>query len=84
MSNMNKWLWGGLGWAFFGPIGGIIGYFMASNLDKSDRTMFSQRQPPSGGGPTKAGDFGLSLLVLFGSVMKADKQVLKSELEFVK
>jgi len=84
MSNMNKWLWGGLGWAFFGPIGGIIGYFMASNLDKSDRTMFSQRQPASGGGPTKAGDFGLSLLVLFGSVMKADKQVLKSELEFVK
>ena len=23
--SMNKWLWGGLGWALGGPIGGIMG-----------------------------------------------------------
>ena len=21
-----KWIWGGLGWALIGPIGGILGY----------------------------------------------------------
>lgn len=83
MSNINKWLWGGLGWAFFGPIGGIIGYFMASNMDKGGRdSIFTGSS--SGKSQTKAGDFGLSLLVLFAAVMKADNKVLKSELEYVK
>ena len=84
MSNVNKWLWGGLGWAFFGPIGGILGYFVASNMDKNEQSMFSSNRSSTGGTQTKAGDFGLSLLVLFGAVMKADGQVLKSELDFVK
>ena len=33
---------------------------------------------------TQPGDFIVSLLVLFGAVMKADKRMLKSELDFVK
>ncbi|MBT3738892.1 MAG: DnaJ domain-containing protein [Candidatus Marinimicrobia bacterium] len=33
---------------------------------------------------TQPGDFIVSLLVLFGAVMKADKKMLKSELDFVK
>jgi len=33
---------------------------------------------------TQPGDFIVSLLVLFGAVMKADKQMLKSELDYVK
>ena len=28
--SMNKWLWGGLGWALGGPTGAIMGYTIAS------------------------------------------------------
>ena len=30
MANWNKWLWGGMGWAMFGPIGGIMGYALGA------------------------------------------------------
>ena len=71
--SMNKWLWGGLGWALGGPIGAIMGYTIASMGE-------SQRQH----GQTRGGDFGAAMLVLFAAVMKADNQLRKTELEFVK
>ena len=46
---MNKWLWGGLGWAIGGPIGAIMGYALGS--------MSSQNQNYS---KTRGGDFGAS------------------------
>ena len=49
MISMNKLFWGGLGWAVFGPIGGILGYVMASDDIKTARS-----RPSSGifsGGP---------------------------------
>ncbi len=80
MGSWSKFLWGGLGWAVGGPIGGILAFALAS-MAEGNRS----GQP---GSPrvtqTRAGDFGLSLLVLFGAVMRADDQVLKSELDFVK
>ena len=79
MTNWNKWLWGGLGWAMFGPIGGILGYTMGSSMGGGARPESSL-----GNTQTKGGDFGVSLLVLCGAVMKADDQVLKSELSYVK
>lgn len=88
MGISNKMLWGGLGWVLAGPIGGIIGYAMASMKEERGGaglgSMFGM--PKSGGNypQTRAGDFTVSLLVLFGQVMKADKQLLKSELDYVK
>ena len=79
MTNWNKWLWGGLGWAMFGPIGGILGYTMGSSMGGGSRPASS-----AGYTQTRGGDFGVSLLVLCGAVMKADDQVLKSELSYVK
>ena len=70
---MNKWLWGGLGWAIGGPIGAIMGYALGS--------MSSQNQNYT---KTRGGDFGAAMLVLFAAVMKADNQLKKTELEFVK
>ena len=29
-----KWIAGALGWAMFGPIGGILGYYFASRVEK--------------------------------------------------
>lgn len=82
-----KLFWGSLGWVLGGPIGGILGYAAASLYNNEARTgshdsYFSGNV--SAYPKTKPGDFMVSMLVLFASVMKADKQLLKSELDFVK
>ena len=83
MSVGKKILFGGLGWVLGGPIGAIIGYYLGSQGDHADQGYFTQ--PTTRGYPnTKPGDFMVSLLVLLGAVMKADKQLLKSELDYVK
>ena len=74
--------WGGLGWVLGGPIGAIIGYSMAgmSAQQASSSNYFESNRYPK----TQPGDFMISLLVLFASVMKADSRMLKSELDYVK
>jgi DnaJ like chaperone protein len=75
-------LWGGLGWVLGGPIGAIIGYSLGSMKGHSgySTNYFNSNSYPN----TQPGDFIVSLLVLFGAVMKADQKMLKSELDFVK
>ncbi len=88
MSFGKRLIWGSIGWALGGPIGGIIGYALASMREQTNRngsTNFgggfrSYRQPSV----TQSGDFAVSLLVLFATVMKADRQLLKSEIEYIK
>ena len=79
MSVGKKMLWGGLGWVLGGPIGAIIGYSLAGFTGQPNSNYQYTNYPQ-----TQPGDFIVSLLVLFGSVMKADKQMLKSELDYVK
>jgi DnaJ like chaperone protein len=79
MAKFGKWLGGGLGWAFFGPLGGLLGFALGSVLDQAQ---VGNRTSPAG--RTTTGDFAMSLLVLVAAVMKADGKVLKSELEYVK
>ena len=79
MAKYGKWIGGGLGWALGGPIGGILGFLAGSMFDNRDG---SPRQRVFSG--TTHGDFTMSLLVLVAAVMKADGQVLKSELEYVR
>ena len=83
MANWAKWLWGGMGWAMFGPIGGIMGYALGS-MSENTRGFHRSYRGYSGGSHTQAGDFGATMLILFGAVMKADHELKKSELEFVK
>ena len=71
--SMNKWLWGGLGWALGGPIGAIMGYAIASMGESQHR-----------GSNARGGDFGAAMLVLFAAVIKADGELKKTEIEFVK
>jgi DnaJ like chaperone protein len=77
MARFAKWIGGGLGWAFFGPIGGLVGFALGSIMDGA--TVETMRQAP-----TTRGDFALSLIVLVAAVMKADGKVVRSELDFVK
>ena len=68
---MNKWLFGGLGWALGGPLGAIMGYAIGSMSAQKNTT-------------TTRGDFSASMLILFAAVMKADGELKKSELDFIK
>jgi len=79
MTLSKKILFGGLGWVLGGPIGAIIGYFLASQGNQGLSRTSSSNYPR-----TKPGDFMVSMLVLFAAVMKADKQLLRSELDYVK
>lgn len=76
MAKYGKWIAGGLGWAVFGPIGGLLGFALGS-LFEADGINTQNRR-------TTSGDFAMSLLVLVAAVMKADGKVMKSELDFVK
>lgn len=76
MAKYGKWIAGGLGWAFLGPIGGIIGFALGSILDSSQSAVIT---PESG-----RNSFMVSLLVLIAEVLKVDGKVLKSELDYVK
>lgn len=73
-----KWVFGGLGWAMGGPVGGIIGFAMGAALDSSSGKKTTQLAA------TQPGDFAASLLVLCAAVMKSDNKILRSELDFVK
>jgi DnaJ like chaperone protein len=88
MKKYAKWIGGGLGWAFGGPLGAILGFALGSMIDGSTsltKTGYGgARGRRSSYGYTTANDFVLSLLVLTAAVMKADGKVLKSELDYVK
>jgi len=77
MKNWNKWIFGSLGWAIGGPIGGILGFALGSITEESQKTYKEGR-------PVLANDFSAVLLVLCAAVMKADQRVMRSELDFVK
>lgn len=80
-----KWLGGGIGWAFGGPLGGLIGFALGSLVDNATLEVTTYDNPnPYAQRVTRPGDFSASLLVLSAAVMKADGQILKSELEYVK
>lgn len=79
MAKFTKWIAGGLGWAFLGPIGGILGFVLGSLVDES-----GSQEARSGYSMTTTGSFSVSLLVLVAAVMKADNRVMRSELNYVK
>jgi DnaJ like chaperone protein len=77
MAKYGKWIGGGLGWVLGGPIGGILGFIFGSVVD----SMHVTGTPHPG---TLPGDFTISLMVLTAAVMKADKKVVRSELDYVR
>ena len=80
MSLNKKLFWGGLGWVLGGPIGGILGYTWAS---MSNAGSIKNHQLNNSKSTTQAGDFIVSLMVLFAKVMKADKHIDDSEIKVI-
>jgi DnaJ like chaperone protein len=81
MGSFGKWIGGGLGWAFGGPVGALIGFALGSMLDSSTINVSTSTV---GASSTTEGDFKMSLLVLIACIMKADGRVDKAELAVVK
>ena len=79
-----KLIWGSLGWVMGGPIGAILGIAFASMNQGSSSQWTQINQQSNFGRRTKPNDFAITILVLFAKVMKADGQLLKSELDYVK
>lgn len=86
MAKYGKFIGGGLGWAFGGPIGAIVGFVVGSLFDNSDDINPSEggRQYQRQSSKTQSGDFALSLVILAGTVMNANGEKLKSELDYIK
>ena len=74
-----KWIAGALGWAMFGPIGGILGYYFASRVEKlaESTVVYSEDQTYNQG---QRNSFLMSLLVLSAAVIKADGKTTSQEL----
>ena len=79
MGKFSKWIAGGLGWAFFGPIGGLLGFAIGSMMDNQ-----AQQTIPGQQKQTTTGAYAMSLLVLVAAVMRADGKVVRAELDYVK
>ena len=81
MASLGKWIGGGLGWAFGGPIGALIGFAVGSMFDSSSVNISTNT---IGSNRTTEGDFKMSLLVLMACVMKAHGKIMKAELDVAK
>lgn len=76
---IGKWIVGALGWAMFGPIGGILGFYFASRVERlaEASVAYGEDQTWNQG---QRNSFLMSLLVLSASVIKADGKTSSQEL----
>ncbi|MCR4565372.1 MAG: TerB family tellurite resistance protein [Bacteroidales bacterium] len=85
-----KWIGGVLGWVIFGPIGGLLGYWVGSmfesDADAADSRTGSGRRNYRGGysQTEQRNSFLVSLLVLSAAIIKADGKKRQSELDYVR
>lgn len=84
MGCFTKLILTGMGWAFGGPIGAIIGYALGSLFSTNQPRVFRSEVNQQFGNTEEKRDFNVTLLVLSAAVMKADGNVKKSELDYVK
>lgn len=87
-----KWLAGLIGWAAFGPIGGIIGFIFGSVTENQLEIIGNAASGQNGrtyqrtaySSSEQRNSFIISLLVLSSAIIKADGKTLQSELDYVK
>lgn len=81
-----KWLLGGLGFAFAGPIGALVGVLIGSlfEYNKNNGADAEYSTTRNRSRRTTPGDIRVSIIVLIACVIKADGRVLKSEINHIK
>ena len=72
---LGKWIAGALGWAFLGPIGGILAFYFASMAEEASYVQGEQARLQG-----QRNSFLMSLLVLSAAVIKADGKTTSQEL----
>ena len=94
--SVGKWILGLLGFALGGPIGALVGVFVASMFEESTKSLGDGSNggstTTSAGGAHRTsgrrtatiGDIRVSIIVLIACVIKADGRVLKSEVNYIK
>lgn len=94
--SVGKWILGGLGFVLGGPIGALIGVFIASMFEastnvlgagenaESDASPHERQRTSSGRRTATVGDIRVSIIVLIACVIKADGRVQKSEVNYIK
>ena len=80
---VSPWIAGAMGWAFFGPLGGLFGYAAGALFNAAQRANAAGGGPQAGPEAARNG-FIASLLALTAAMMKADGRATKSELDVVK
>lgn len=76
---LGKWIVGALGWAYFGPIGGILGYYFASKFEEiAENSMPDNENQSYNQGQRNS--FLMSLMVLSAAVIKADGKTTPQEI----
>lgn len=78
-----KWIVGALGWAMFGPLGGILGYYFTSRLEKLAEASVVY-EGATGLNQEQRNSFLISLLVLSAAIIKADGKTTSAELARVR
>lgn len=76
---LGKWIVGALGWAMFGPLAGILGYYLASRIEKLSEEVTGQKGETQSWNQGQRNSFLMSLLVLSASVIKADGKITDKE-----
>lgn len=87
--SLGKWILGGLGFAMGGPIGALIGVFVASLFDTGKQIVMGDNSDWQTGSQQRTrrvtqGDIQVSIVVLIACVIKADGRILKSEINYIK
>ena len=76
---LGKWIVGGLGWAMFGPLWGILGYYLASRIEKLSEEVAAQQGETKSWNQGQRNSFLMSLVVLSAAVIKADGKITAKE-----
>lgn len=86
--SLGKYILAGIGWATAGPIGAFLGYLLGGLFEGSSSRASAQQTSHRVHGryhnTGSAADVNAALLVLIAAVMKADGNVSRSELDYVK
>ena len=77
---LGKWIGGITGFITFGPLGALAGYLIGSLFEQQATKESSQAAPHD----QQRNSFLFSMLVMASYIIRADKKVMHSEMEFVR
>lgn len=83
---LGKWIGGAMGFVALGPLGALAGYFIGRLFDRASEEEAALGNTSADGRSTEGqrNSFLFSLLVMASYVIRADRKIMHSEMEFVR